>query len=151
MASATPKLISALRASASQIAEGNRYEWGHMGGCNCGHLAQNLTSLSRAEIHTYAMSKGTGDWAEQVDEYCQTSGLDMDLLIAELLGNGLERRDLIHLERLSDEAIVTKLAPAHTLRRNSAADASAYMHTWADMLEQQLQAEVVAERELVLA
>ena len=43
--------MRALRATADRLAAPDaRYEWGHMGGCNCGHLAQTVTTLSRAEI-----------------------------------------------------------------------------------------------------
>ena len=134
MAHATPRLIEALRQSATDIETGQAYEWGHMGGCNCGHLAQNLTQLSRAQIHTYAMSKGTGDWSEQVDAYCETSGMDMDLLIAELLSYGLSREDLLHLERLNDRAITQRIG-RDDLAKNRKEDAALYMRTWAEALE----------------
>ena len=59
------KVIQALRETATQIATSGRYEWGHMGSCNCGHLAQNITSFTRAEIQQFALQK-RGDWSEQV-------------------------------------------------------------------------------------
>ena len=137
MAYANPRLINALRQSATDIETGSAYEWGHMGGCNCGHLAQNLTQLSRAEIHTYAMNKGTGDWSEQVETWCETSGMDMDLLIAELMSYGLSQEDLIHLERLNDRTITARLG-RNDLAKNSKQDTVLYMRTWAEALEEEL-------------
>ncbi len=138
MARAHARLIAAIRTAADQIEQGNHYEWGHMGGCNCGHLAQNLTQLSRADIHRYAMQKGTGDWSEQVETWCDASGMDMDLLISELLGHGLSREDLIHLERLSDRAVLELLPSGVTLERNQSHHAALYMRTWAGKLETEL-------------
>lgn len=138
MAIANPKLIEALRKSASDIEQGTNYEWGHMGGCNCGHLAQNLTQLSRAQIHEYAMRKGTGDWSEQVEVYCEDSGMDMDLLIAELMQHGLSQKDLINLEKLGDEKVRQKLGPERDLKKNKATDAGEYLRTWAQILEEEL-------------
>ena len=40
MAKATPVLIEALRKTAKKLEKGARYQWGHMGCCNCGNLAQ---------------------------------------------------------------------------------------------------------------
>ena len=137
MAYATPRLIDALRRSATDIETGKAYEWGHMGGCNCGHLVQNLTQLSRAQIHTYAMSKGTGDWSEQVEVWCETSKMDMDLLISELLSYGLSKEDLIHLELLNDRQITKRLG-RNDLAKNSKHDAALYMRAWAEVLEEQI-------------
>jgi hypothetical protein len=78
MAHANPELIQALRRTAQKLSIGNPYQWGHMGSCNCGNLAQELTQLTKAQIHEFAM-QGRGDWREQVEEFCPTSGLPMDL------------------------------------------------------------------------
>ena len=82
MATANLPLVDALRRTARKLASGASYQWGHMGSCNCGNLAQELTRLTKAEIHAFAM-QGRGDWREQVEEFCPTSGLPMDLLIAD--------------------------------------------------------------------
>ena len=93
MAKATLDLIAALRRTANRIEKGSPYQWGHMGSCNCGNLAQELTTFTKAEIHEFAMM-GRGDWNEQVEEFCPTSGLPMDLLIADMLNKGLTTSDL---------------------------------------------------------
>jgi hypothetical protein len=66
MAHANPELIQALRRTAQKLSIGNPYQWGHMGSCNCGNLAQELTQLTKAQIHEFAM-QGRGDWREQVE------------------------------------------------------------------------------------
>jgi hypothetical protein len=128
------KLITALRSAASNIEKGSHYEWGNMGSCNCGHLAQQLTEKSKAEIHRYAMEKH-GDWAEQVLDFCPTSGMSMDWLISELTSYGLTTRDLIDLERLSKEEVLQKAGVTH-LEKNQKDDVVLYMKSWANLLEE---------------
>jgi hypothetical protein len=128
------KLISALRSAASNIEKGSYYEWGNMGSCNCGHLAQQLTDKSKAEIHRYAMEKH-GDWAEQVLDFCPTSGMSMDWLISELTSYGLTTRDLIDLERLSKEEVLQKAGVTH-LEKNQKDNVVLYMKSWANLLEE---------------
>jgi hypothetical protein len=126
-------LAQALRGAADQIAQGSSYQWGHMGNCNCGHLAQQLTSKSPEEIHKYAMEKH-GDWADQVLDFCPSSGMTMDWLISELTSYGLTTRDLIDLERLSNQEILQK-AGVQALEKNKKEDVVIYMETWAELLE----------------
>lgn len=139
MAHANLKLIDALRITAQKLAEGGNYQWGHMGSCNCGNLAQELTQLTKAEIHQFAM-QGRGDWREQVEEFCPTSGLNIDLLIADLLNHGLSVTDLQNLEWLSGQRILRRipLERRDEMRHNVREDVVLYMNTWADMLEEQL-------------
>ena len=92
MAQPNPRLIEALRATAARLSEGAPYQWGHMGSCNCGHLAQVITEHSGADIHAGAL-RGHGDWSEQVVDYCPTSGLPMDGIITAMLEAGLNRND----------------------------------------------------------
>jgi hypothetical protein len=129
------KLVSAIRRAADNISAGDGYEWGHMGRCNCGHLARELTSLSAADIQRYAMEK-SGDWADQVLDFCPSSGMTMDWLISELSSYGLSHRDLIDLERLSN-AEVLESAGSIELSKNKAADVAHYMNTWAGILEKE--------------
>jgi hypothetical protein len=63
----------------------------------------------------------------------------MDLLISEMLEAGLDREDLVHLERLSDQAVLRKLpAGERNLRHNYRDDVVRYMMAWAALLEEQL-------------
>jgi hypothetical protein len=139
MATANPDLINALRITAKKLAEGGNYQWGHMGSCNCGNLAQELTNLTKSEIHQFAM-QGRGDWREQVEEFCPTSGLSIDLLIADLLHRGLSVTDLQDLEWLSDQKILKRipLERRDKMRHNVREDVVLYMNTWANILEEQL-------------
>ena len=89
------------------LQHGAPYQWGHMGGCNCGNLAQELTKLDKDQIHRYAMQRH-GDWNEQAEDYCSTSQMPIDLLINELLNAGLMLEDLKHLERLDDRAVLLR-------------------------------------------
>ena len=112
--------------------------WGHMGSCNCGNLAQEVTKMSKAQIHNYAL-QGKGDWSEQLNDYCQSSAMPMDLLIFELLSFGFSVRDLKNLEYLSDEEVLYRLPKEKRhLRRNVRHDVVVYLNEWADMLEERL-------------
>ncbi len=146
MAHANVELIQALRRTAQKLAQGVAYQWGHMGSCNCGNLAQELTKLSKAQIHEFAM-QGRGDWREQVEEFCPTSGLPMDLLIADMLNYGLTTSDLQHLERLSDKQVLARipLERRNTLMHNRRDDVVLYLETWATMLEEAFVANVTLD------
>ncbi len=131
-------LIEAIRNTAKKLSRSDTYQWGHMGSCNCGHLAQELTQLSGKEIHARAMEKH-GDWSEQLNDYCPSSGFLMDDLITHLLSFGLDTSDLMHLERLSDPRILRTI-PGYEkgLSHNVKADVISYLKAWASMLELQL-------------
>lgn len=136
MARANLKLIAAIRNAAKRLASKAPYQWGHMGSCNCGHLAQEITRVSKADIHSYALHS-EGSWTDQSRAYCPTSGLPMDLLISSMLDAGLALQDLEYLEKLSDPKILKK-ASRPSLRFNKREDVITYMLAWAEMLEESL-------------
>jgi hypothetical protein len=136
MATPSIKIITALRTTASELENGNRYEWGHMGSCNCGNLAQTITKFSRAEIQKYALEK-RGDWTNQLLDYCPASGYPMDMIIEKMLDFGFSKLDLRNLEWLSDDKILAELKVTF-LNRNLKSDTILYLKTWADLLEDQL-------------
>jgi hypothetical protein len=138
MANLRFELIQALRTTAQKIEHNSSYQWGHMGLCNCGFLAQEITSLSKDEIHRRAMQRH-GDWSEQLNDYCPTSGLPMDDLIDQLVDFGFTLEELRHLERLSDPSILQRLPiQKRYLSHNVKADVIVYMTTWANLLEESL-------------
>lgn len=135
------ELIGAIRRAATKLAQSTHYQWGHMGACNCGFLVQEITQLHKEEIHRRAMT-GHGDWTEQLNDYCPTSGLPMDDLISELLGAGLSTDDLRHLERLSDPAVLHSLPAGRFLQHNCRQDVITYLHAWAGVLEAKLVSQI---------
>jgi len=138
MARASLSLIAALRKTAAQIEQRSDYQWGHMGACNCGFLAQQITTLKKDEIHARAMER-YGDWNEQLNDYCPTSGLPMDDLISEMLMAGLDTGDLKHLEKLSDPKVLRSLPiEQRNLKHNNKPDVMVYLNTWANLLENEL-------------
>ncbi len=136
MAQPTLPVIQALRDTAQRLATQAPYQWGHMGSCNCGHLAQTVTRLTKAEIHARAMQR-YGDWERQIIDYCPTSGLPIDQTIDEMLALGFSRADLTHLERISDPVIRAAIPfeRRDALRHNQRDDVVRYLRTWADLLE----------------
>ena len=138
MAKATFEVIHALRNTIARLQNSNDYQWGHMGSCNCGFLAQEITHLRKDEIHARAMGR-YGDWSEQLNDYCPTSGILMDDLISEMLAFGFDRDDLVHLERLSHPAVVAYAkAGERTFHHNVKEDAIRYLNLWTDMLENEM-------------
>ena len=131
-------LIDSIRKAARNIENGSRYEWGHMGNCNCGNLAQVVCKLDNNVIHQYAM-QGAGDWSEQTMTYCEDSGLPFDIMVSELLNAGLDLTDLKHLEKLSDKRVLEKIPfEERNLSHNVKKDVVRYMYTWASVLEEEL-------------
>jgi len=129
-------VVNVLRKTAMVLAESTDYQWGHMGSCNCGYLAQQITHLKKNQIHSYAMQRH-GDWNEQLNDYCPTSGLPMDDLISEMINFGFDPDDLKNLERLSDKRIINSLPEGErNLHFNAKNDLITYLNTWASLLEE---------------
>jgi hypothetical protein len=142
MAKASLEIIAVIRNTARTIASSNDYQWGHMGACNCGFLAQEVTKLRKAEIHSRAMQQ-SGDWNEQLNDYCPTSGLPMDDLISELLNAGFDVDDLKHLERLSAPEILRHFPLGQRdFKHNKKSDVVKYLNAWATLLEERLIASI---------
>jgi hypothetical protein len=135
------KLIVALREASRDVRNSPSYQWGHMGSCNCGFLAQKLTKLDKATIHNIAMAR-SGDWREQLNEYCPGSGYPIDHLIFELLQFGLTIQELSHLECLSDSKILNYISPEVGLYFNKSADVALYMNAWADLLAEEYSSDI---------
>ncbi len=137
---ASVELVIALRATARRLAAGSSYQWGHLGQCNCGHLVQTVCRIAPAQIHRLALER-EGDWEALANAYCPTSGLAIDQVIEELMGLGLTRDDIGHLEKLDDPAVLAALPGGHRwLRRNAREDVVLYMQTWAALLELSVEA-----------
>lgn len=147
-------MIQALRDTAARLATGDPYQWGHMGSCNCGHLAQTITRYSKGTIHRAAMGR-YGDWREQLRDYCPRSGLPLDEIIDQMVAWGLTREDLSHLESLTHPKVLAHL-PSYKkyLRHNVREDVVRYLKAWARLLETQLAENICfppAERALAMS
>lgn len=142
MARLLPEIVEVLRKTAAKLETSSIYQWGHMGLCNCGFLAQEITHLKKEEIHARAMHR-YGDWNEQLNDYCPTSGLPMDDLISEMIAFGFDAEDLKHLERLSDPVILRSLPfEQRNLKNNKKEDVVLYLRTWANLIESKIVSQV---------
>jgi hypothetical protein len=139
MARPSSNLIKSLRKTADRILNSPDYQWGHMGACNCGHLAQEITMKSKAEIHKRAMY-GNGDWNDQLNDYCGISGQPFEEVIAEMLDYGFDIDDLKRLEKLSDKQILDRMPFEAHLKYNVKEDVALYLTLWADMLKEEFEA-----------
>lgn len=149
MAKASYLISSALNKAAQNLRQGKPYEWGHMGSCNCGHLAQVLLNMPKGEIHAMAMEK-PGDWNEQLNDYCPTSGFKIDTLIFKLLELGLSEKDLMDLEYLRNETILSRISSElKPLENNKREHVILYLETWANMMQEELVKEISIENEVI--
>jgi len=142
MSSATLLLVDGLRKAASNLREGSYYAWGHHGACNCGHLLQVVTRLSKEEILTYAHT-GTGEWTELAEESCSVTGAPISLLIKKLEETGLTPTDIHNLEYLEDRKVLERLPGGFRwLKKNVREDVILYFETFADILEEKFLATI---------
>lgn len=129
-------LIHALQATADRLEAGARYEWGHMGRCNCGHLVQTVTQMSDYEI-VESIDFQMAEWSEHAIDYCSNSGHKVDTLFLTLQQMGFGYQEMIALENLSDPRVLKRLGEHTYLRRNSREDAVRYMRTLAEIYKQE--------------
>lgn len=135
MATASVELVVALRQTANRLRTGVKYSWSLMGSCNCGHLAQTLTGLTSKDIQSRALER-SGDWSEQSESYCSSSGLSLDDIFNAMLVVGMSREDIRHLEQLSDPVVLEKMGLAQKgLQKNIRENVVGYMEALADHLE----------------
>lgn len=135
MAFPNHQLIHGLRSAAQRLKDGWFYAWGHHGACNCGHLLQATTTLTREEILTYAHT-GNGEWSELVLESCPISETPLTLLLSHLENLGLTPTDIHQLEYLENRKVLEQLPGGFRwLKRNIREDVILYFETYADLLE----------------
>ena len=131
-------LINTLRQAANNIRSGSHYAWGHHGSCNCGHVLQVITQLSKEEIVRYAQTV-YGEWTEIAEDYCGVTNAPAYLLISELEKLGLTPFDIHQLEYLQDRAVLQSLPGGFRwLQKNVREDVVLYFETFAMLLEEQL-------------
>lgn len=136
MASHEKNISELLRATAERLDQGARYEWGHMGRCNCGHLVQTLTNMTDREIAASVEYK-LDEWSEHARDYCENTHSPVEDLFRTLAEVGFSHTDVMALEYLNDPRVVSRLGvKGRNLRRNFAPDVSLYMRTLAAVLDE---------------
>ena len=129
-------LIAHLKKTLEIIENSPRYEWGNLGACNCGHLAQAITGHSRQEIHEWAMEKEGVDWSQKSKYYCPDSGYRIDDIFGTLLKAGFQLEDIHHIEYLNHPEILRHMgASKKGLARNSKKNLYDYLSAWVSLLE----------------
>jgi hypothetical protein len=137
MAQHTPNLVYALRETAKRLEHGARYEWGHMGRCNCGHLVQTITNMTDFEI-VQSIDFHLDEWTEHAKDYCDGTGHKVDDLFNTLKTVGFTHEDVKHLEYLSDKRVLSRLSGGlRYLEKNNVKDVALYMNTLASLLEEE--------------
>ena len=138
MAQPNFELIDALRSAAKALRDGAHYAWGSHGSCNCGHVLQVITQLSKEEIIRHAQTV-YGEWTEIAEDYCGITNAPAYLLVSELEKLGLTPTDIHHLEYLDDRAVLNHLPGGFRwLKKNVREDVILYFETFAHMLEEKL-------------
>lgn len=135
-------LINILREAAQNLSNGAAYSWGHHGSCNCGHILQATTQLSKEEIVRHAQTV-YGEWSEIAEDYCGVTNAPAYLLISKLETIGLTTTDIHNLEYLEDRKVLEKLPGGFRwLKKNVREDVIVYFETMANMLEDELIASI---------
>lgn len=128
-------IVELLRETAERLDQGARYEWGHMGRCNCGHLVQTLTDMSDREI-SFSVDNQLDEWSEHAKSYCAETGSPVEDIFHALAQVGFSHEDVVRLERLSDPRVLKHLGgKGKQLRRNYSPDVSLYMRALAEVIE----------------
>ena len=131
-------LINALRDAAQKLRNGAHYAWGHHGSCNCGHVLQVITQLSKEEIVRHAQTV-YGEWTEIAEDYCGVTNAPAYLLVSKLEKIGLTPTDIHNLEYLEDRKVLETLPGGFRwLKKNVREDVIIYFETFATVLEDQL-------------
>jgi hypothetical protein len=143
MALANQNLITALRKAAINLENGNHYEWGHHGSCNCGNLLQASTDMSKTEIFQLAQS-GNGEYSELAEDYCGIIDAPFQYLISKLQDLGLNHVDVHNIEYLSDSRVLQRLEGGFKyLNKNQREDVIQYFNAFAALLKEQLDADIL--------
>jgi hypothetical protein len=138
MAHPNIKLINTLRKAASSLRSGAHYAWGSHGSCNCGHMLQVATRLSKEEIIRHAQTVH-GEWTEIAEDYCGITNAPAYLLVSKLEKLGLTPTDIHNLEYLEDRNVLNGLPGGFRwLKKNVREDVIVYFETMADVLEEKL-------------
>lgn len=138
MARANLELIEALREAAKNLRHGAHYAWGSHGSCNCGHVLQVVTKLSKEEIIRHAQTVH-GEWTEIAEDYCGVTNAPAYLLVSKLEKLGLTPTDIHNLEYLEDRKVLENLPGGFRwLKKNIREDVIQYFETFAMMLEEKL-------------
>jgi hypothetical protein len=138
MAHPNIKLIEVLREAAHNLHNGADYAWGNHGSCNCGHILQVVTHLSKREILEHAQTV-FGEWTEIAEDYCGVTNAPAYLLVSKLERLGLTPTDIHNLEYLEDKEVLANLPGGFRwLKRNLREDVIVYFETMAEMLEEEL-------------
>lgn len=102
---------------------------------HCGLLAREVAHLDKVSIHRAAMQR-YGNWTEQLNDYCPTSGFLMDDVITTMLNAGFDIEDLRHLETLSDTEVLRTLPPLQRYPQHIVrGDVVSYLRAWAALLK----------------
>jgi hypothetical protein len=129
-------LVDALRATSERLEkEDTKYQWGHMGQCNAGHLIQTVTGMDSFEI-VQSVDFQLDEWSEHATDYCSCTGSKVEDIFLTMERYGMNHSDIVKLENLSDKAILDNLNGGFRyLRRNVREDVIEYMRSFADLLE----------------
>ncbi|MDP7039033.1 MAG: hypothetical protein QGI45_07745 [Myxococcota bacterium] len=140
MARTNLQLVDVLRTTAARLRSGARYEWGHMGRCNAGHVVQTITGQDAGAI-VRSVDFALDEWSEHARGYCAGTGEKVEHLFLTMREVGLDHEDVMNLEYLCDKKVLARLPQEKRhLRHNQRDDVIVYLNAMADMLEEELKA-----------
>jgi hypothetical protein len=130
-------LIKALKETVDRLKNGAKYEWGHMGRCNAGHIVQTLTGMSDYDI-VKSVNFEMDEWTEHAKGFCDKSNENVEDIFLNMKEVGLSYQDIIHLENLSDKVVLKNLKGGFRyLKKNNRDDLIDYISSLANTLEKE--------------
>ena len=128
------KMVTIIKQTVNRLQDKScRYQWGHMGQCNVGHLVQTMTGMDDVEI-VKSIDFEMNEWSEHAHTYCSHTGHKVDDIFESMRRLGFSTSDVIHLEKLSDKKVLANLSGGFRyLRRNERNDVIEYLNSLADL------------------
>jgi hypothetical protein len=104
-------------------------------------LAREATKKSPLEIHRAALEKRGEGWGVRIENYCDSTGYEIDEIIRDLLAYGLSQKDLVSIEKLNDPKVLSFLDSGEVLHKGSRDSSLKYFKAFRKYIESELKKE----------
>lgn len=125
------------------------YNWSDGCKCNVGLLAQIISNESYLDLRKEKIAEypewlkfmkdnkttepGCGSWKTLINLYCGQTKPTMHGIVGEMIKSGFTKEDLIHLEYLSDDYVLSHMKDDN-LEQDKETDLIKYLKTWISLI-----------------
>lgn len=134
------KLVPALKLVINSLEKDIiKYDWSNHCMCNCGLVIQSILNTDKKtveELFAYVEDNGN-TWKDSVQVYCNASGLPTHVIFQLLYNKGFGPEDIVHLEYLSNPAILEIAKIDKTIKSYYAIKSNLilYLRAWLKILD----------------